>query len=257
MRPQALFSWISASVSAPERSTVCAAVLAALLLASGCGKSVWPDREGAEAENIRVDTVRALPEGSRFILRDSATEILLSGYHAGYECSRILEMSLDSADTGSSPTYRPRTRVLLPATPDCPVDAGDRDTVLTHIFTGSDTVRFANSSGTVTHTAVVVKGALSFDTVKGVPDSVTRNFRSGRWIFSDSSAVAAVGRTVSADSLPACQFLNHAEHSRRAGYRQGDTVTVRIALVTLDSADVPDGCLGTRPDIIQAFPAPP
>lgn len=252
MRPQAP----SSSCNGQSRSAapVASALLAALFLACGCGEGVWPDREGQEVENIRVDTVHSLPKGGRFILRDSATAILFSGYHAGYECSRVLEMSLDSADTGSVSTYKPRTRVRLPATPDCPIDGGGRDTILTRIFSGPDTVRFANSFGAITDTAVVVRGSFSFDTIKGVPDSVTRAFRSGKWEYRDSSAV--VGKEIRSDSLSSCQYLDHAEHSRPPDYKQGDTITVRIALVTLDSAEVADGCLGSHSDFFQPSPAP-
>jgi len=233
-----------------------AAAAAMLALVGACGIQVWPDRESAVAEGIRVDRVAALPEGSRFILRDSLTRILFEGYHAGYLCSEILEMVLDSGLTGDGRhTFSPRTRVRLPEAPDCPADTEGRDTVLTRVFgAGTDTVWFANSSGVMTDTANVIGGRMSLDTIRGVPGGATKEFTAGRWTYLDS---AAQGKLLYSDSLTSCEFPEWATDSRPADYGPEDTVTIRIALVTLDSAESPDSCKGIRRDSIRVSGAPP
>lgn len=228
----------------------------ALLALGACGIEVWPDRESAVVENIRVDRVATFPEGSRFILRDSLTPILISGYHAGYLCSEILEMGLDSGLTGNDrPTFRPRTRVRLPEVPDCPLETAGRDTSITRVFgAGMDTVWFANSSDLITDSAAVVTGRIAYDTIRGVPAGVVSEFEIGRWRYQDSTIQGSILR---ADSLTSCEFPDWAEVSRPPGYKAGDTVMVRIALITLDSAASPDSCGGLRVDSLMVSAAPP
>lgn len=245
---------LSASDNALTRM---AAAVSVVLLAfvGACGIQVWPDRESAVVEGVRVDRVRAMPEGSRFILRDSLTSILLEGYHAGYLCSEILEIGLDSGLTGNGrPTFGPRTRVRLPEAPDCPADTGGRDTVLTRVFgSGADTVWFANSSGDITDTAAVVSGRVSYDTVRGVPKGVVQSFEAGRWTYLDS---AIQGKILYSDSLNSCELPEWAVDSRPADYAPGDTVEIRIALITLDSAESPDACAGIRRDSLRVSASP-
>jgi hypothetical protein len=77
-------------------------MLAALL---GCGKGVWPDRDPVIVDGIRVDSLKFLPSGSRFVLEDSLTSILFRKFRPGYLCSRILKLDAEPL----SPPALPRT----------------------------------------------------------------------------------------------------------------------------------------------------
>jgi hypothetical protein len=208
----------------------CAGFLAA------CGQSVYPDRDPVTVENIRVEGARFLPLGGRFILADSASGIRLIGIHTGYKCSDILEMGLAASPAGNPPAFLPRTRIRLPAAPDCAVDSAGRDTSIARVFpAGPDMVRLANSSGVITDTATVIRGTLEYDSLIAVP---TLGFiTKGPWIFRDSSAIGP--RKLFGDSLSSCRILNHANWSKVK-----DTLKVRFSIVTRDSSAAPDTCHG-------------
>lgn len=219
-----------------DRRGIRAGAAAFALLLSACGQSVYPDREPATVENIRVQGAKFLPLGGRFILADSAASIRLIGIHTGYKCSEILEMGLAASPAGTPPAFLPRTRIRLPAAPDCAVDSAGRDTAITRVFPAvPDTVRLANSSGVVTDIAAVIRGTLEYDSLIGVPNLglITK----GPWLFRDSSAIGP--RRLYGDSLSSCRLLNQASWSKAK-----DTVKVRLSFVTLDSAAAPDTCHG-------------
>ncbi|MDQ2999684.1 MAG: hypothetical protein M3Y08_00275 [Fibrobacterota bacterium] len=218
----------------------CMAVLffVAALFLPGCGGSVWPERSPVTVENVRIDTVRFLPPGGRFILQDSLVRIQLKGINIGYACSEILELKLEDAPSGTPPAFKPRSRIRLPAVPDCAVDSNAvQDSILTRIFgAGTGIVRIANSSGKPMDSAQVVRGTLHSDSLEGVV-GITRTLTKRPWTFQDS--LGSLSRTVSGDSLSSCTFLNKAEFSAVK-----DTVKVRLSYVTLDSAASPDSCRG-------------
>lgn len=219
--------------------------IALLLLA--CGGSVYPDRDPATVENVRVESARFLPLGGRFILADSATPIRFTGVHTGFDCSKILEMGLAAAPAGTPPAYRPFTRVQLPAAPDCPVDTAGRDTAFTLVFpAGPDPIRLANSSGLITDSAEVIRGTLEYDSLIGLL-GIAGTISKGAWSFRDSSSIGP--RQVRGDSLSSCLFLNQATWSKA-----NDTVKVRLSFVTLDSAAAPDACHGV-PRVDSLAPA--
>ncbi|MDB5104516.1 MAG: hypothetical protein JWP91_2205 [Fibrobacteres bacterium] len=214
--------------------------LPGLMIHLGCGGSTYPDRDPATVEDIRVDSVKILPYGSRYLLGDSATPLAILGFYPGYRCSRILEIGIADAPTGIPPAYRPSTRVRLPGTPDCALDTigrASRDTTVPHVF-GSDAsmVRLANSAGRITDSARVVRGTLAFETLSGKL-GIAGTLSKGQWTYRDSSAVAS--RRLFGDSLPPCRFLNQADFEKT-----GDTVTVRFSYVTLDPSAAPDSCNG-------------
>jgi hypothetical protein len=225
---------------------------AATLSLTGCGGAVWPDRSPATVENVRIDTVRFLPSGGRFILQDSVVRIQLKGIHVGYVCAEILELELEAAPGPTPSVLMPKSRVRLPEVPDCAVDGaqGQSDT-LTRIFgAGTGVVVLANSSGKRMDSAEVVRGTLHSDSLQGVV-GITRSLTKSPWTFQDS--LGSLARTVSGDSLSPCTFLNKAEYSAVA-----DTVKVRISWVTLDPSASPDSCRGPlRPDTIPAVPFSP
>jgi hypothetical protein len=211
---------------------------AAAFLAA-CGGGVYPERDPATVENVRVESARFLPSGGRFILADSVTRIGFTGIRIGYACSEILNVDLASVPAGTPPAFRPSTRVRLPASPDCAVDTAGIDTVVTHAFPGAHNamrVRLANSTGAVTDSALLVNGTIGYVILSGVP-GIAGTLSNGPWTFRDSSGLAP--RRIYGDSLPSCRHLNQATFAKSK-----DTVTVRLSFVTLDSAAAPDACLG-------------
>jgi hypothetical protein len=214
-----------------------ALALAALAVLHGCGGPVYPDRDPVVVENVRVDSVKFLPFGSRFVLSDSATSLRLLKVHLGYACTKVLESNVDSVPSGTPASFRAVTRILLPAAPDCAVDTVGFDTTVPHVF-GADLgfVRVANSAGTVTDSARVVRGTIAFDSLKGIL-GIAGTVSKGSWTFRDSSVLAP--RLLFGDSLPSCRYLNQADFKKSK-----DTVTVHFSYVTLDSSAAPDTCRG-------------
>lgn len=210
--------------------------LSGLLLAA-CSVDPGADRPGAVAEGIAIDSVRFLPIGSRFVLRDSSSPVAFLGYHSGYVCSRFLRLDLQDVPSGVTPAYRPETQIRLPTSDDCPLDSGGRDTTVTHVFSDEALVRLANPLGQVTDSALPVPGKLGFDSIRGLPDS-SGVLSIGNVLFRDSAAAAAGELRI--DSLPQCRFLNSADWEKS----KGDTVLIRFSWVDLDPAGVADACLG-------------
>jgi hypothetical protein len=227
----------SASIAGGISKTLCAAAGAALLCLAACGEGVYGDRKPTTVSNIRVESVRILPFGSRFVLADVPTRLRFLRFHAGYACSDVLRMELSPLPSGSPPVFRPDTRVSLPTTPDCALDSAGRDTTVYHVFGADlDTARVGNSSGKVTDAAQVVLGTLGQDSLIGVPGE-TLTLSKGPWIFRDSSSLAS--RMLFNDSMASCRTFNHASYSRIK-----DTVRVRFSYVTLDASAAPDSCNG-------------
>jgi hypothetical protein len=210
---------------------------AVLLVLAACGEGVYGDRNATTTDNIRVDSVRIIPFGSRFVLADAPTRLMFIGFNTGYECSEILRLELSSIPSGSPAAFRPDTRVRLPAVPDCALDSGGRDTTVTHVF-GADLgfARIANSSGKVTDSTRVVRGAFARDSIVGVP-GIAGTVSKGAWTFRDSSSIAS--RMLFGDSLSSCRYVNHASY-----FRSKDTIRVRFSYVTLDPSASPDSCRG-------------
>jgi hypothetical protein len=208
--------------------------LLALALAA-CSVDPGADRAGTVAAGIAIDSVRFLPFGSRFVLRDSASPVAFLGYHAGYLCSRFLLLGLADAPAGDPPAYRPDTRVRLPASDECALDSGGRDTTAAGIFSGGALVRLANPMGVVTDSALPVPGRLGYDSLRGIPDS-SGALAAGNVLYRDS---AAAGPELRIDSLPACRYLNSADREKRK-----DTLLVRYSWVDLDPASQADSCRG-------------
>jgi hypothetical protein len=210
--------------------------LSGLFLAA-CSVDPGADRAGAVADGIAIDSVRFLPIGSRFVLRDSASPIAFLGYHSGYVCSRFVRLGLQDAPSGVTPAYRPETQVRLPASDECALDSGGRDTTVTHVFSEESLIRLANPLGQVTDSALPVPGKLGFDSIRGLPDS-TGALSIGNVLFRDSAA--SVTGELRIDSLPQCRFLNSADWEKS----KGDTVLIRFSWVDLDPAAVADACQG-------------
>lgn len=227
------------SVSARASAIRALAIQFAAAFLAACGGGVYPERDPATMENVRVEGARFLPPGGRFILADSATRIGFTGMQIGYACSEILTVELASIPAGTPPAFRPSTRVRLPASPDCAVDTAGIDTVVLHAFPGAPgatRVRLANSNGAVTDSALLVNGTIGYVLLSGVP-GIAGTLSNGPWTFRDSSGLAP--RRIYGDSLPSCRHLNQATYAKSK-----DTVTVRLSFVTLDSAAAPDACLG-------------
>ncbi len=206
---------------------------------SGCGVGSEIDREPTIASGIRVDSVSILPRGSRFVLRDSLTRLVFGKFFRGYACSRILEMDLDSVSTGMPPAFLPLTRVRLPASADCALDSAGRDSLVTHVFREPEgLIRLANSAGRITDSAQVVSGTMSFDSLTGIFSTLTRTFSSGHYSVVDSAGQTP--RYLYIDTLACGRYLNQAEFSP-----QGDSLKVRLSIVTLDPAAAPGSCQGT------------
>jgi hypothetical protein len=216
---------------------------------SACSVDPGTDRTGTLVAGIQVDSVRFLPIGSRFVLRDSATSIAFLGYHAGYVCSRLLRLGLADAPGGVPPAYRPETQVRLPASDECALDSGARDTTASRVFSiADDTLRLANPAGKVTDSALLVSGRLEKDSLRGVPDS-NGTFTVGKLAYAKSDS--ASGPVLTADSVPACIYLNSAEWEKG----KGDTLTVRYTWLFLDPADSPDSCQGpTHDEVLTILP---
>jgi hypothetical protein len=218
----------------------------------GCGVGSEVDRDPSIVTGIRLDSVIFLPAGSRFILKDSSTDLLIRKFYPGYACSQVLEMDLDSAPSGNPPAYSPLTRVRLPAAADCALDsAAGRDTSITHVFRAGELIRLANSAGRITDSAALVPGELEYDSLAGVFSPITHVFSSGHYSVVDSGA--GTGRYLYVDTLACGQYLNQAE-----AWGSGDTLKVRLSLVTLDPASAPDSCRGsTHEDTVAISAARP
>lgn len=233
------------------RAGLSAACLLGLALLPGCTDREWPDREPLAVDPAPVDSLEFLPAGSRFVLEDSLTPVLFR-FRSGYACTRLTAFGLDLRASADPAGYLPRLALELPPQPDCPLDTGARDSVLLHRFTSADrpVARLFNARGgapaLVMDTASVVRGILSMDSLKlkASADTASR----GRFRYRDSTGT--LRRQLWADSLPPCEFLNHAEYRRN-----GDTLAVRFSWVTLDPAS-PEACGGAaRADTIHAIPA--
>lgn len=211
----------------------------------GCGEPTWTDRQPLVADNVRIDSVLFVPAGWRFVLVDSITTVRFRGIHLGYRCSEILELDLDSAASGKGFAFRPKSRVQLPAEPDCPLDSSaGRDSLVTHVFrSGGDSAILRNSSDSVTDGRILARGKVSYDSIQKVL-GIARTIDQGHLFYRDT--LGALPRQLFADTLSSCQFLNQATVEKMGG----DTVKVRLSLVTLDSASVPDACHGEHADSI-------
>lgn len=217
--------------------SLCVTAAFTLLCLAACGEGVYGDRDPATVDGIRVDSVRILPFGSRFVLADAPTRLRFIRIKTGYACSEVLRMDLSSLPTGSPAVFKPDTRIRLPAVPDCALDTAGRDTTVTHVF-GADPafVRMGNSSGKATDSARVVSGTLGQDSLIGVL-GLAGTLSKGPWTFRDTSSQAS--RMLFGDSLASCSVFNHASYSRIK-----DTVWIRFSYVTLDPSAAPDSCHG-------------
>jgi hypothetical protein len=239
--------------SAPRASGLSAM---AVLLAAGCSLDPWSGREGVIVNNIQVDSLRILPYGSRYVLRDSAASIRFqdfrTGYAVGRDCARILEMRVDSVPAGIPPAYRPVTRLQMPGNPEvCAVDSGGQDDTISHVFRDGSRVRLANSAGAITDSALLVSGSLLLDSIKGIP-GVAGTFSVGGLTFRDSSSLAP--RLLHTDTVDGCKRFNQAEYRKGDKFGKGDTVTVRYSWVTLASAA--DGATCGGPVAEDSIPVP-
>jgi hypothetical protein len=99
-------------------------------------------------------------------------------------------------------------------------------------------IRLANSTGSITDSAALVAGEIAFDSLAGVFSPVTHVFSSGHYSVVDSGG--GRGRYLYVDTLACGQYLNQAE-----ARGNGDTLKVRLSLVTLDASAAPDSCLGS------------
>lgn len=225
-----------------------AAVLSAL---QGCGVGTDLDRDPATVDGIRVDSVRILPLGSRFVLADSATRLAFRRFHAGYACSRVLEMGLAAQGSGDPAVFAPKTSVRLPGSEDCALDTAGRDTAITFVFgAGPAGVRLTNSAGKATDSAAVARGKIAFDSLQGKFSPLTHTFSLGLFTVRDSSG--GKPRVLFADSLTPCQSLNHANFTAKAD----TSLLIRYSLIGRDSTAAADTCHGgTHRDSIPVLPA--
>jgi hypothetical protein len=219
----------------------------------GCGVGSTVEGAPRDVDGIRVESLRILPIGSRFVLGNAPTSILFRRFHAGYACSEILKMNLTAPAAGTPPTYLPDTRIRLPATADCAVDSSGRDTTIEHLFgTGSDSVRLANSEGVPTDSAKVVIGSLAIDSIAGKFSPLTHTFSVGGLTVVDSSD--AIPHALHAESLSTCRYFNSA--SLRP-VSKDTSVVVTFSVVSLDPSTVPDKCNGAHADSIPVRIAVP
>lgn len=223
--------------------------LLALLAAGGCGVEDSLDRKAAQVDGIRIDSVRILPLGGRYVLSDSATRLLFRKFHPGYACSEILRLDLDSLPGGEPPALRPESSIRLPPSENCALDSLGRDSIVVHVFrNASGFFRVANSAGRPTDSAQAVRGAMAFDSLHGKFSDLTRTFSGGHFTVIDSGG--GVPRQLYAESLASCRYLNHAEFTE-----SGDSLKVRLSIVTLDSSASCGG--GIHPDSIPILKAAP
>jgi hypothetical protein len=211
-------------------------ILTGIALAA-CSVDPGTDRAGTVAEGIAIDSVRFLPIGSRFVLRDSATQVAFLGYHSGYVCSRFLRLGLEDAPSGAVPAYRPETRVRLPGSDECALDSGSRDTVAPHVFSEGAIIRLANPLGVVTDSATSISGRLEADSMRGVLGA-DKSLSKGNLTYNDSGSSGSP--ELHADSVPACRYLNSADWEKSTG----DTITIRLTWVTYDPVVYADVCQG-------------
>src|SRR5689334_19197747 len=100
------------------------------LLVAGCDVGTWPKREAKVVSDVHVDSLKLAPNGSRFILADSATGVLFKGFHRGFACTRVLDIGIDPTDLRTSPPgYLPVLTLQLPADGQCPLDTGASDSL--------------------------------------------------------------------------------------------------------------------------------
>jgi hypothetical protein len=218
----------------------------ALALLQGCGVDSSVETVPQTVDGIRVESLRFLPLGSRFVLGNAPTSILFRKYHAGYFCSEILKIELTPAPVGTPPAFQPDTRIRLPGTLDCAVDSAGRDTTIQHPFgTGMDSVRLANSLGATTDSAKVAVGAFVLDSISGKFSPLTKTFSVGGLTVVDSSL--GIPRKLFAESLTTCQFFNSANYTP---VPQDTSVKIRFTVLNKDPSTVPDKCNGTHADSI-------
>lgn len=219
-----------------------AAILLALL-AAACSLEPWSGREGSVVENVQVDTLRFLPYGSRYILRDSATPIRHIGFRTAYavgkDCAVILSMGVDSVPVGMPAAFPAFSRIRLPGNPEtCPIDTGGQSQVVPHTFKDGTIIRIANSALKITDSATLIRGTIAFDSIVGVT-GLAETFEVNGLTFRDSSSLA--DRALFTDTVPPCKRLNQSDWWKGDSLGKGDTVKVRYSWVTLDASE---GCSG-------------
>lgn len=213
------------------------------LLAAACSLEPWSGREGSVVENVQVDTLRFLPYGGIYILRDSTTPIRHIGFRTAYkvgkDCSVILSMGVDSVPVGMPPAFPAVSRIRLPGNPEtCVIDTGGQTKVIPHTFKDGTTIRIANSALKITDSATLVRGKIAFDSIKGVT-GLAGTYSVGGMLFRDSSSLAE--RFLFSDTVPSCKRLNQADFWKGDSLGKGDTIMVRYSWVTLDASE---GCSG-------------
>jgi hypothetical protein len=235
----------SAGISKPSRIAAAIALAIGIGGFQGCGVDSSVEVAPQTVDGIRVESLRILPLGSRFVLANKPTSIVFRKYHAGYFCSEIL-MNLTSAPIGTPPAFQPDTRIRLPGTLDCAVDSAGHDSTIQHVFgTEMDSVRLANSAGVTTDSAKVVVGAFVLDSIAGKFSPLTKTFSVGGLTVVDSSL--GIPRVLFAESLTTCQYFNSANYKPQP---TDTSVQIKFTVVNLDPSTVPDKCNGTHADTI-------
>jgi hypothetical protein len=235
----------------PARGPALAAALSGACLIASCSLDEYPDRDPLVVESAPVDSLEFLPPGVRYLLADSASRVLVAGYRPGYACTEITDLGLERRPGWDPSGFTAKVGFRLPAEPTCPLVDSARDSVVEMRFGESDgpVVRLLDTAGRVLDRAELVRGTLSSDSLFHVSPALTAT--KGRFTYRDSSGF--LGRQLFADSLGACELLNHADFAVRR-----DTTVVRYSWVTLDPAFAPDSCSGAaRQDTLTPLPARP
>lgn len=205
---------------------------------SGCGFSVWPDREAQNVNSLPTESLAFYPGPLRFVGSGDSISLRFVGMHVGYACTRITQVTL-AVDTlatrADTLQIRPHIRAEIPGTPTCAGQA-TRDTVATLALSAialkakaGMTLVLAGTSLASEDTALLVAGEFRRDSMVHVKSDLGFTSR-GLFTYRDSSAIFPQAK-IFIDSLPACSAVNYAWAKR-----SGDTVRVDIGWVTIDTA---------------------
>ncbi len=200
---------------------------------SGCGFSVWPDRETQIVASLPTETLDFYPGPRRFVESGDSISLRFVGMHVGYACTRITQVTLavdSQAMRADTLRVRPEIRAEIPGAPTCALQK-TRDTLATVALNAKAgmTLVLADMGLVSGPKALLVAGQFHRDSLKHAKNDLGFTSR-GVMTYRDSSAIFPQAK-IFIDSLSACSILNYAWAKRN-----GDTVGVDLGWVTIDTA---------------------
>jgi hypothetical protein len=230
-----------------QSSPVLACAVAFLLAA--CNDTAWPDRDPTVIENADADALIFWPRRAYALPGDFLT-VEVRGLKHVYACSRVLLLEGTVTDSTGGRYMRLRSRVELPALPDCPLSPG-LDTVLEATTPAAGrSLYLQTADGVVTDSLHVFSGTGVVEAFLHITRTADTLRTFARYTLRDSTA-GHPRRVLYTDSLATCEVMQAAVFTRLRG---GDTLSVRLrtllASPALPTSQFP-ACTGPHADTVE------